>query len=138
MTAKPTPKQTRFVREYLIDCNATQAAIRAGFSKKTAYSQGQRLLKKVEISAAVDKAQTAQSKRLQVTADDIFMRAWNMASRKRDKVAIGALNLCAKRFPEFNRSETTVRKPERLSEYTDAELLVLAKNEGIDLSRPVH
>ena len=42
-------KQQRFADEYLIDTNATQAAIRAGYSKKTAYSQGQRLLKDVEV-----------------------------------------------------------------------------------------
>lgn len=42
-------KQKLFCEEYLKDFNATQAAIRAGYSKKTAYSQGQRMLKKVEI-----------------------------------------------------------------------------------------
>ena len=41
-------KQRLFYKEYLVDSNATQAAIRAGYSKKTAYSQGQRLLKHVE------------------------------------------------------------------------------------------
>lgn len=46
--AELTAKQQRFYDEYLIDLNATQAAIRAGYSKKTAYSQGQRLLKNVE------------------------------------------------------------------------------------------
>ena len=46
-----TPKQKRFCDEYLIDTNATQAAIRAGYSEKTAYSIGQRLLKDVEVSA---------------------------------------------------------------------------------------
>ena len=44
-----TVKQKRFADEYLIDGNATQAAIRAGYSKKTAYSQGERLLKNVEV-----------------------------------------------------------------------------------------
>lgn len=44
-----TEKQRRFADEYLIDFNATQAAIRAGYSRKTAYSQGQRLLKNVEV-----------------------------------------------------------------------------------------
>lgn len=48
-----TPKQKRFCDEYLIDCNATQAAIRAGYSEKTAYSIGQRLLKVVEVSAYI-------------------------------------------------------------------------------------
>lgn len=45
--AKLTPKQKRFVEEYLVDCNATQAAIRAGYSPKTAYSIGQENLKKL-------------------------------------------------------------------------------------------
>lgn len=49
-----TEKQQRFCDEYLIDYNATQAAIRAGYSEKTAYSQGQRLLKKVEIKTYID------------------------------------------------------------------------------------
>lgn len=47
--AKLTPKQERFCEEYLVDLNATQAAIRAEYSRRTAYSMGQRLLKKVEI-----------------------------------------------------------------------------------------
>lgn len=52
--AKLTKKQRRFADEYLIDTNATQAAIRAGYSEKTAYSQGQRLLKKVELKSYID------------------------------------------------------------------------------------
>ena len=44
-----TNKQIKFAHEYLIDTNATQAAIRAGYSEKTAYSQGQRMLKNVEV-----------------------------------------------------------------------------------------
>lgn len=49
-----TPKQQSFVTEYLIDKNATQAAIRAGYSKHTAYSQGERLLRNAEIRSAID------------------------------------------------------------------------------------
>lgn len=52
-----TPKQTRFVAEYLVDLNATQAAIRAGYSAKTARQIGQRLLTKVDIAAAVGELQ---------------------------------------------------------------------------------
>jgi hypothetical protein len=48
-----TARQQRFVAEYAIDLNATQAAIRAGYSSHTAYSQGQRLLKHVEIAPAI-------------------------------------------------------------------------------------
>jgi hypothetical protein len=46
--------QQAFIREYLIDRNGTQAAIRAGYSAKTAYSQAERLLRHVEIRRAVD------------------------------------------------------------------------------------
>lgn len=49
-----TSKQKRFCIEYLIDCNATQAAIRAGYSAKTAYSVGQRMLKNVEVKKYID------------------------------------------------------------------------------------
>ena len=49
-----TDKQKRFCDEYLIDCNATQAAIRAGYSKKTANEQGNRLLANVSVKAYID------------------------------------------------------------------------------------
>lgn len=47
-------KQKRFADEYLIDLNITQASIRAGYSEKTAYSQGQRLMKNVEVRSYID------------------------------------------------------------------------------------
>lgn len=47
---KLNDKQKRFAREYVIDLNATRAAIRAGYSEKTAKSQGQRLLTNVDVS----------------------------------------------------------------------------------------
>ncbi len=49
-----TPKQARFVEEYLIDLNATQAAIRASYSAKTAEVQGSRLLGNVKVREAVE------------------------------------------------------------------------------------
>ena len=49
-----TDKQTKFISEYTKDFNATQAAIRAGYSPKTAYSIGQRLLKNVEVQKAMN------------------------------------------------------------------------------------
>lgn len=54
---KLTVKQKRFVTEYIIDHNATQAAIRAGYSERTARSQGQRLLTKVDIKKAIKELQ---------------------------------------------------------------------------------
>lgn len=69
-----TPKQQAFVNEYLIDLNATQAAIRAGYSKKTAGSQGQRLLMNVEIQAALSKAQDKRAERAEINADYVLNR----------------------------------------------------------------
>ena len=67
-----TPKQEAFVREYLIDLNATQAAIRAGYSEATAYSQGQRMLKNVEVAAEIQKAMDERSKRTEITSDYVL------------------------------------------------------------------
>lgn len=67
--ANLTPKQQRFVEEYLIDLNATQAAIRAGYSEKTAYSVGHENLKKPEIQKAIEEAKKQVSKRTELTVD---------------------------------------------------------------------
>lgn len=67
-----TPRQAAFIREYLIDLNATQAAIRAGYSEKTAYSQGQRLLKNAEIQEAVQEAQTEAAEKASITVQDVL------------------------------------------------------------------
>lgn len=67
--AKLTPKQQLFVDEYLIDLNATQAAIRAGYSPKTANEQGARLLVNVSISQAIKQAQQERQERTHVTQD---------------------------------------------------------------------
>lgn len=60
-------KQKRFCEEYLVDCNATQAAIRAGYSKKTARAIGQRLLTNVDIKKYID--QQLQKLKNEKTAD---------------------------------------------------------------------
>ncbi|WP_323982113.1 terminase small subunit [Novosphingobium aureum] len=67
-------KQRRFVEEYLIDLNATQAAIRAGYSAKTASSQGERLLRHVEVSAAILEQKRDRSDRTKVDADWLLSR----------------------------------------------------------------
>lgn len=60
-----TDKQRRFADEYLVDTNATQAAIRAGYSQKTAYSQGQRLLKDVDVQNYIkSKAEEVQNEKI--------------------------------------------------------------------------
>lgn len=72
-------KQCRFVQEYLIDLNATQAAIRAGYSEKTAYSQGQRLLKNVEIALAIKNAMDLRANSVQITAERVLLEVARLA-----------------------------------------------------------
>lgn len=67
-----TDKQQRFVAEYLIDLNATQAAIRAGYSEKTAPAQASRLLINVNVAAAIQAAIKQRSERTQVDADYVL------------------------------------------------------------------
>lgn len=66
-----TDKQARFVEEYLIDLNATQAAIRAGYSEKGAEVQGHQLLRNPKVSDAVQAAKLERSKRTEITADAV-------------------------------------------------------------------
>ena len=67
-----TVKKEKFVEEYLLDANATQAAVRAGYSKRTAYSQGQRLLKDVEVENRIAQARQARAERVGMTTDEVL------------------------------------------------------------------
>lgn len=67
-----TPKRQRFVEEYIVDLNATQAAIRAGYAARSADVTGSRLLGNARVSAAVQEAQAARSKRTEMSQDWII------------------------------------------------------------------
>lgn len=69
-----TPKQAAFAREYLIDLNATQAAIRAGYSKRSAQEQGSQLLSHPGVMAAIDAAKLQRSERTEIDADWMLRR----------------------------------------------------------------
>ena len=69
---KLTAKQKAFVDEYLIDLNATQAAIRAGYSKKTARQIGEKNLSRPYIQAALEKRMKARQKRTEITQDQVI------------------------------------------------------------------
>ncbi len=69
-----TPKQQRFVEEYLIDLNATQAAIRAGYSENAAKEQGYENLTKPHIAEAIAEAMAARSERTKIDADWVLAR----------------------------------------------------------------
>lgn len=69
-----SPKQISFCQQYLIDANATQAAIRAGYSVKTATNIASRLLGKVNIQDKISELKALQSDRLQVDADWVLKK----------------------------------------------------------------
>jgi len=74
-------RQKLFVEEYLIDLNATQAAIRAGYSPKTAEGMGFENLRKPKIQAAIDRAIAARSKRTEITQDWVLQNFKEIAER---------------------------------------------------------
>jgi phage terminase small subunit len=74
------PRQARFVEEYLVDRNATQAAIRSGYSPASAASQASELLKLPKIAAALESAVGAQSRRTQITADAVLTELYRLAT----------------------------------------------------------
>ena len=75
--SKLTPKQDMFCRDYLVDLNATAAAKRAGYSPRTAKSQGQRLLTNVDVAERIQELSQARQERVQVTADDVLRILYN-------------------------------------------------------------
>lgn len=77
--AKLTLKQQRFVEEYLIDLNATQAAIRAGYSAKRASEIGHQLLQKTTVSEAISKALAARSRRTGINQDRVLLELAKVA-----------------------------------------------------------
>ena len=72
--ANLTPKQQRFVEEYLIDLNATQSAIRAGYSEKTAAAIGAENLIKPNIAKAIEEAQNKRTEQTQIDAAYVLKR----------------------------------------------------------------
>ena len=111
MPAKLTPKQERFVSEYLIDLNATQAAIRAGYSAKTAFSIGVENLSKPLIQDALQKAMKRRQERTEITADMVLKELKKIAlddaadyqdSRLKYTNKIKALELLGKHLGMFS------------------------------------
>ena len=88
-----SPKQTLFVENYLVSSNATDAAKKAGYSEKTAYSQGQRLLKKVEVQERIGK----RLEQAIITADEILQDVKSIAkSAEKDSDRLKGYELLGK------------------------------------------
>ncbi|MCP4948883.1 MAG: terminase small subunit [Aestuariibacter sp.] len=98
-----TPKQEKFVQEYLVDLNATQAAIRAGYSSKTAAKIGSENLIKPDIQVAIQKQRDKMSKKAEITVEGILKQIQEVIDDPetiaRDKLK--ALEMLAKHLGMF-------------------------------------
>lgn len=74
-----TPKQQMFAKEYLVDLNATQSAIRAGYSAKTAEAQGSRLLTNVKVQASIQELMDKRAAKYEITADRVLQEIAKLA-----------------------------------------------------------
>jgi phage terminase small subunit len=72
-------KQARFCAEYLVDLNANQAAIRAGYAPKSAHVNGPRLLKRADVQARLQELRARREERLEVRADDVVRELFRLA-----------------------------------------------------------
>lgn len=99
-----TAKQQLFITEYLVDFNATQAAIRAGYSEKTAMEQGYQLLQKTSVMEAITEARNARSERVEWTADEILRDLKEIATNRDTEVQhrIKAYELGGRHVGMFN------------------------------------
>lgn len=106
---KLTEKQKRFCEEYLVDLNATQAAVRAGYKQKTARSQGQRMLTNVDIQNYLQELMKKQSERTGITADDVINELKEIAFANGVEISgkekMKALELLGKHFGMFSGGE---------------------------------
>lgn len=96
-----TPQREAFVREYIVDLDATNAAIRAGYSKVSAHRLGLRL--KRELAEEIDIEKRKRNERVQRTADDVVSLLWDMMNYKLDDYfnISGTGEITAKRFDEL-------------------------------------
>ena len=113
-------RQQRFVDEYLIDLNATQAAIRAGYSAKTAAQAASRLLTNVEVAAATNRTLARRTEKMEINAESITARLMRIADKAEALKGAGGLSVArqsAMDIAKLNRlivdiQETQVRDPE--------------------------
>lgn len=120
MSKKPkaelTPKQEAFCQQYIIDLNQTQAAIRAGYSEKTANQIACQLLTKLNIQARVNELKEKRSKRVEVDADWVLERLKQIAGADMSDVA------------DWNASGVTFKDSAGLSEAAKASIQAIEES----------
>lgn len=137
--AKLTAKQERFCIEYIIDLNATQAAIRAGYSKKTANRIASENLSKLDIQRKIQELQQERSERTEITQDKVLKELAGIGfapitkGRIRAADKTKALELLGRHLGMFTdklQIEGDIKTINPYANLTEADLLKLAKNDG--------
>jgi phage terminase small subunit len=137
-----TPRQNQFVAEYALSRNATQAAIKAGYSPRTARQTGFENLTKPDIRAAVAKYEAEAAERLAVTRERVLAEleaAIDVAREQRNPAAMIAgwreiAKICGYYAPERQRVEVSVddwKLRTMFEAMTDTELLALTDGEQL-------
>lgn len=83
-----TDKHETFCMEYIVDLNATQAAIRSGYSEKTARAQGSRLLTNADIRARIEELQGERAEKLNITAEWVLTKLTEVVSKSMQEVEV--------------------------------------------------
>jgi len=116
---KLTGKQKLFVAEYLVDLNATQAAIRAGYSPASAYNAGYRNLVNPEVQAAIAEAQSPRLARLDMDANDVLHELARIArSNVLDYMQIGAEGEPIVDFSRLDRDKASALSEVTVEDFT--------------------
>lgn len=111
--AKLTAKQQRFVDEYLIDLNATQAAIRAGYAKKTAYSIGEENLRKPEIKSRIE-TRMAEKEAALIADQDEVLKYLTSVMRGRSRASVVVVENVGDYMSQAREMEKSPDEKERL------------------------
>jgi phage terminase small subunit len=127
--SKLTAKQQRFVDEYLIDLNATQAAIRAGYSEKTANEQGARLLANVSVGQFIKQRMDDRSQRTEITQDMVLKHWWDIATADARKLIEYRREACRHCYGK-NHKYQYIDEAEFIIEYNRAVELAEAEPDG--------
>lgn len=124
--AELTPRQALFVQEYLVDLNATQAAIRAGYSSSSAAELGSRLVEKSQVAAAIAKAKAERSKRTGINADRVLEELARIAFSDMGE------------FADWSGEHVTLRDSSQIDTRCVVEVKQTAKQFGADVGIKLH
>ncbi len=104
--AKLTNKQKKFIDEYLVDLNATQAAVRAGYKEKAAYRTGAENLRKPQIQEEIQKRMQERQQRTEITQDMVVKELAAIAfSKATDYVVIQGGRVIIKNTNDLNEDQ---------------------------------